>query len=150
MLLADCITNQLLCSIQDFFSIKELYWSNESCALFSCAGQIIRPKCLSSIGNLSPYWSPLRTWIQRRRCSKFASQRRYSEIISILFAWCCCMPICYCLSTSIIASWMQDFLCLLHLQQNNLAMPIWMLVSLTTHQRISKEAKPLSPKSLDM
>jgi len=42
------------------------------------------------------------------------------------------------------------FLCLLHLQKNNLAMPIRMLVSLTTHQRISKEAKPLSPKSLDM
>jgi hypothetical protein len=42
------------------------------------------------------------------------------------------------------------FLCLLHLQFSNLAMQVLKLVSLTTNQRIPKEAKPLSPKSLDM
>lgn len=66
-------------------------------------------KCLSLIRNLSPCWSPLRTWIQRRRCSKFDSRRRYSEIMSILSVCCCCSQICCYLCWNIFGQWLCKF-----------------------------------------
>ncbi|KAG8058995.1 hypothetical protein GUJ93_ZPchr0002g24343 [Zizania palustris] len=36
-------------------------------------------QCLSSRGNLSPYWRPQRTWILRNKFFKSGSRRRYSK-----------------------------------------------------------------------
>jgi hypothetical protein len=77
-------TNQLICNVLDF-SMQELYGRNKSCVLFSCACRIVGQMPLFDKKPFSLLEPPKDFGFQRRRCSKFDSQRRYSEIMSILF-----------------------------------------------------------------